>query len=801
MRSLSSEDEKATKDNVHTWNSFKNKQNERYKGGFWKDGNRGWDKSVLDSNGMPKIAPKYSGNGKNIHTKDCMFSIENLAWKDYNPFSFENALSWEQRGPNGGRIMWFPPYGINFSESTNANWSSNTFIGRGEDVYTYVNTARSGSLSFLMVVDHPSVIDYALWDEKGSKDINDNDLLRFFAGCDSLDSSDEDSLLSKVKPTPLTDEISDEYYNEEIIKLKKNKNYIQNNSNSTNNNELKISFPVYFPNNYSGCYDDNGVVDPVAYLLCGIGCQKNKEADIPISFKEIENGDGYEMGIQMSHNIAEQEKTNNFIEGSKYKFKLGMKYEKDPKKKWYYRIDGEYYVPKSRRQLVTNTYDQIIAINNNKDTQNFNLNKDIDVSKKANVFSKEANAYSFLDVAIALSKIAGYNKTYETLSKKAINIENSEKLFNLFSTYELKECTAMGCASIHGYTNNNELLARNRAITIKEWVESIKEEWSDGRVNIDTSNNGMYSHERNNKKSASDFKIKLDRCVIVDMIFNTDSNISLSETNQKDNPNVIQEYIGYNKVSDGIYKDSNGRVWKRYREGDNEDTFKLLMHEGNKYGYNFYEDKVESEKLVKHNTYRYDQEYHFFKELEKDSPIVYKSLMDKLKYFDPAFHSMTPEGFNGRLTFLQQCMRQGNTKTMSDGVNGRTANNLAFGRPPFCVLRIGDFYNQTIIIESLNIDYNVSSGIQWDFNIEGAGVQPLLANITLNFKFIGGGDLTGPIKRLQNAMSFNYYANTRLYDNRADRHEYNLDEFGRKGDLKIDESYSYNAEMTNNDEN
>ena len=31
--------------------------------------------------------------------------------------------------------------------------------------------------------------------------------------------------------------------------------------------------------------------------------------------------------------------------------------------------------------------------------------------------------------------------------------------------------------------------------------------------------------------------------------------------------------------------------------------------------------------------------------------------------------------------------------------------------------------------------------------------------------------MTGPVRRLQNAMSFNYYANTRLYDNRADRIE------------------------------
>ena len=75
----------------------------------------------------------------------------------------------------------------------------------------------------------------------------------------------------------------------------------------------------------------------------------------------------------------------------------------------------------------------------------------------------------------------------------------------------------------------------------------------------------------------------------------------------------------------------------------------------------------------------------------------------------------------------------------------------------------------------MNIDYSVSNGVQWDLNPEGAGVQPMFAQVTLNFKFIGGGDLGGPIRRLQNAMTFNYYANTRLYDNRADRIKYNTD--------------------------
>lgn len=130
---------------------------------------------------------------------------------------------------------------------------------------------------------------------------------------------------------------------------------------------------------------------------------------------------------------------------------------------------------------------------------------------------------------------------------------------------------------------------------------------------------------------------------------------------------------------------------------------------------------------------------------------------------------MSPEGFNSRLTFLHQCTRQGPTIGNSDYSDSKTANNLAYGRQPVCVLRIGDFYNTKIIIESLSISYDP---LVWDLNIEGAGVQPMIADVDISFKFLGGSDLAGPIGRLQNALSFNYYANTSVYDDRAEMIEY-----------------------------
>jgi hypothetical protein len=87
---------------------------------------------------------------------------------------------------------------------------------------------------------------------------------------------------------------------------------------------------------------------------------------------------------------------------------------------------------------------------------------------------------------------------------------------------------------------------------------------------------------------------------------------------------------------------------------------------------------------------------------------------------------------------------------------------------PVCVLRTGDFINTRIIINNVNINYD-NGGMQWDLNPEGIGVQPMYAKVNLGITIIGGQSLTGPISRLQNAVSFDYYANTGVYDNRADR--------------------------------
>ena len=56
----------------------------------------------------------------------------------------------------------------------------------------------------------------------------------------------------------------------------------------------------------------------------------------------------------------------------------------------------------------------------------------------------------------------------------------------------------------------------------------------------------------------------------------------------------------------------------------------------------------------------------------------------------------------------------------------------------------------------------------------------------------------GPIRRLQNAMTFNYYANARLYDNRADRVTYNWSDSTAGAEdygINANKSWAYNAGM------
>jgi hypothetical protein len=154
-----------------------------------------------------------------------------------------------------------------------------------------------------------------------------------------------------------------------------------------------------------------------------------------------------------------------------------------------------------------------------------------------------------------------------------------------------------------------------------------------------------------------------------------------------------------------------------------------------------------------------------FAEKGRDTAAILKGFQAvEGNYYQPVFHSQTPEDFHRRLTFLQQCMRQGAAKRYDvvDEKGVLRAKNSVFGRQPICILRIGDFFFTKVIIENLNIDYAETT---WDMNPEGFGMQPMIAKITLQMKVIGGQSLIGPVDALQNAVTFNYYANSNFTNN------------------------------------
>ena len=824
----------------HQWSQFADSKDTnvetRGKWGWKKDSNNGWQYSVLQDNGKVNITPKYiKGEASNIHTKQCMFSIENLAWRGYDPYSFEQALSWEQRGPLGGRIMWFPPYGIQFNETTTTDWTSNTFLGRGEDVYTYANTRRTGTLSFMMVVDHPSIIDYVTW-ANDNKDVTDTDILRFLAGCGE---GDGNGFRDLAKPTPLTDEYTQVH---DEIKVEEVKEIITNNEeNATNPEDEKplddvLCFYVFYPNNYSGTYDDpdgdghkidgNSLVEPIPYLIAGIGAQKeNGDYSGDLALRKENNyantGNGYEMGkgplgtkggyISGTSLYPNTKQTNG---KRRYWTELGTKnhsrsakYSTGTKncKKWYYRIDGRYAFPKDTIEEKIHYYNQTLLSNSTNlsyvDEKDYGLNRNIEelykafsgkiqkVDKKYSLSNNtESQVFTLAEVAYVL-----YDKGKSDVLKGKCNITETDndritELQKILSPERIKQIesvTAEGYASSHGYVEINEKLAQNRAKTASNWfittagisvspkVTSTAIDENSGE-NEDTLNAKKWRSAKVTVKFKSVAKSTPPTSTYETILTSTPSDGASSETEQN-NAKKNQggkSYLGYKSTGEqGMYKGKmcdiyvgQGKKWYKYTDSNPANFISVE--------YAKEEEQTPKARYGGNNTdenrLRYDQEYHFFKVLEKTDPVVYGSLMDKLKYFDPAFHSMTPEGFNGRLTFLQQCMRQGNTVSASDGKFAKSANNLAFGRAPYCVLRLGDFYNQLIVINNLSISYDP---LVWDLNVEGIGVQPLIANIQLSFSFIGGGDMTGPVRRLQNAMSFNYYANTRLYDNRADRIE------------------------------
>lgn len=690
--------------------------------------------TVLGKNGMVKIAPKGDACG-NLTTeiKNCMFSIENLAWKDV-PRNM-GYISKEQRGPNGGRIMWFPPYDLDFNENVSVNWNQSTFIGRGEPVFTYNNTNRQGTLSFAILIDHPSIIDnipkYNLNPTEDGNDL-DADVLRFFAGCQIPD-------LKKESPDCLEEpkEVVSEQVPGDEPKLEKPE---QEKAKHT-------KFYVYFPNNYSGNsvkvskadWAANGSSDRAwfDYLLYGVDTVIGNASSPGYERNGVgvtTSNDIEANSIKVNAKYAAWETGSGTVENVAYKYLVDF----DLHEKLYNRLPGQDLYTRG----MTFTPNDPLNSSNYTDATSFRLNSEL-------TNNPTDATHSFLQIIASMYKafpeaFAGTNLDKFKISESYIDNE----LVSAFKEGRFDRVEVKAGATRQD-SANSKTLAERRYRSVMNLLMDF------GAIGKDkfTEPSLIYDDHLVGETTVNSLETKKQRFASVEMWYDTPEIQKMSDTTHPTYDSLIEDNGEVAHYSDNI--EAASVVATR--------PVSVAATEGGVTG-------------------RYETEAEYFRDIEKTHPFIYRSLVEKFKYFSPAYHSISPEGFNARLTFLQQCTRQGHTISATDLNYARTAGNLSFGRMPVCVLRIGDFINTKIIIQSMSINYGASGAPQWDLNPEGIGVQPMYAKVQLGIVILGGQSLEGPINRLQNAVSFNYYANTGVYDNRSDRAATNIEKKVFNGD-------------------
>jgi hypothetical protein len=685
---------------------------------------RKFDGSVMGGNSRVwnlNMAPMSNGrksfdNSTNIkdgQAKKYMFSIENLAWKSSTLKGFTvQDLPICERGSNGGRVMWFPPYDLKISEQNSAKWEENSFLGRPEPIYTYQNTNRTGTISFKVVVDHPSILNLLVREHfKGMSDEEaDNYINSFFAGCQDIDFYD---LVRKYTNLD-TDDIKriNEYLNagkemSTIMKYKYSSEEVEEVKPDTGETPTKapepFSLALFFPNDIPS---KNGKDTTKGEIYSSIQpsyySQKTSfNTDALIDFTRL-SGD-------TSAEAAQDIKTIFKLEKSKITdFSKAINLQLDKLNTGFEKLNSNY------TEFNTKIADLKKAVSGNTiEVAEFKI-----LSSASEVANDDYNfllgmrrAHSLiLDILTKLKgdvdKIPDFNwPSEEEVKKNAKDGLNDQKLTFTFEKL--------------GYKNNVGKLIINFT-TEGENAKGLTNVDPDGKLDCKTVIKTQYG-----------LKITTPNA-----FYCRQSSVKFSAKTLS-----VQKPPSTQKIKIPKITKEPGEPEKTYTPKPPIDIMKRIV------------TKTLSECF-------------YFKKLEEDSPLAFTSLKEKLKYFHPAFHSTTPEGLNSRLTFLLQCVRPGNTipiKGIAD-VNDLNARNTSFGPPPICVLRIGDFYNSKIVIRDINITYDDST---WDLNPEGIGVQPMIANVTMQVSFIGGQGLERPVEKLQNALSSNFFANTEIYDERS----------------------------------
>jgi hypothetical protein len=648
--------------------------------------------SVLDKTYNLNIVPNKQEGGQdssnlvgtinNAVAKKYMFSLENLAWRTSNTPGFSTSdLPVCERGPNGGRVMWFPPYGLTFSESVTANWNTSEFLGRPEPIYTYKSTSRGGSLSWKIVVDHPSVLNVivnkVLANETNRVRI-DSILESFFAGCRKYD-----------------------IY------------------------ELAKKYQTVNPND-------------LFQLQQAITSKEMTREQIEYTRKTIESGVNSPNGADQP---VSQSTINSEVEALLQKYvNLGLYFGNDyPKQGGNVNYDAEYnrYTSTSNRQYYnskpnageTSTFFDTVVTPNYKVAQQFctDLAKILETNTEGNITlnvdsSCSAPATIAYNVELSRRRIQSMveffvNNTaltkYTTSSPKRLIVLGGNPAGEQTTVSQVKKGTA-------GQTVYNADSLTNLGKTFNCTDKDVQAAGGDTQSG-----------------SKDIFTVPSMACR---RAFIKSASTTIQAPKSDPVPNKIDVLVG-NVITETVRTEEVTQEWKP-RDNITKKVVRALLSECD-----------------------------YFETIKEETPMVFDNLRDKLKFFQPSFHSTTPEGLNSRLTFLQQCMRPGDTiptikqKTpnSSPELEYNNAVNTSFGAPPVLVLRVGDFYNTKIIPTGLQIQYE---GL--DINPEGIGVQPMIANVTLSFNFVGGSGLKESIDKLQNALTFNYYANTEIYDDRAD---------------------------------
>ena len=705
-----------------------------------KTGNvRKFEDSVVSTPWNLNIAPMSDGDrnfkgvstnifeeGKdNFYAKKYMFSIENLAWKTSSSPGFTyNDLPYCERGPNGGRVMWFAPYDLKINENNNAKWTENSFIGRTEPIYTYQDTTRTGQLSFKVVVDHPSILNLLVREEfKNMSDEEANNYISaFFSGCEDIDFF---SLIKKYTyldgdDIRLLQSYLEKGKSSEIIKTFKTVvtpiEVVEQNGNNNNGpkkttKEFNLKFENDFPKPSNAVYVDT------EYSTLFDSFYGNKSRNLDLLENDLLSITGYPQTNQVKKEIS-------YVFGSPNEI---ITTDKINDKLFYAEVDYE--------KAKFSSTDFINEAEEIKQKISSNQLKSIYITVESSASSLATELYN---EKLSLRRSSSVlNDFFKKISKNGTIPNLKNKWITDINPSQTKMPTSSEDPSLI-------LVEKGKPIRIRN-VFKLSEfgyENNQGTVFFDTVNYG----ERFTGPSPETNCIGKDFITVKGL--RTSSPISFFCRQSKVKLEYFENTIPPEPVIPSVPPEPITQIIP------GEDIVKVFPSK---------KPLIDPLKRIIMKTL---SECYYFKKLEEDSPLVFKSLKEKLKYFHPGFHSTTPEGLNSRLTFLLQCLRPGDTipiRGVADD-NDLNARNTSFGPPPICVLRIGDFYHSKIILSDVNITYEDST---WDFNPEGIGMQPMLANVSCQIKFIGGQGLSKPIERLQNALSSNFFANTEMYDERS----------------------------------